>query len=114
MTTVHFVMFRVSRALSDADREAFVRAFDRALTDIPVIRQATVGRRVRLGAAYDSGMEPYDYMAVLEFASEADLRGYLEHPVHQELGARFFGSVEGALVYDFETVPGNRLRELID
>lgn len=114
MSTTHLVMFRVSRTLSDEDREAFVHAFEQALTGIPTIRDAKVGRRVHLGAAYDTGMESYDYMATLDFDSDADLRAYLEHPVHQELGARFFGAVEAALVYDFHTVPGARLRELID
>jgi hypothetical protein len=112
--TSHLVLFRLSRTLSDADRDAFVGAIETALTDIPTIRRATVGRRIRLGAAYDSGTEHYDYMAVLEFDDEAGLRGYLEHPLHADLGARFFASSEATLVYDFETVPGDRLRELTD
>lgn len=110
--TAHLVLFRLSRTLNDDDRDAFVRSFERALTGIPMILRATVGRRIRLGAAYDSGMEPYEYTAMLEFESEADLRGYLEHPLHAELGERFFASVEAALVYDFDIVPGDRLRDL--
>lgn len=110
--TVHLVLFRLSRSLSADDREAFVRAFEKALTGIPTIRRTVAGRRVRLGAAYDSGTEHYDYMAALEFDDEAGLRAYLEHPLHADLGARFFASSEATLVYDFETVPGDRLRDL--
>lgn len=105
-------MFRLSPTLSAADREAFVRSIEHAFTGVPSIRTVTVGRRILLGAGYESKMESYDFMATLEFATEADLRGYLEHPAHVELGTRFFGSVDAALVYDFATVPGSRLREL--
>lgn len=111
--TAHVVLFRLPRTLGDDDRAAFIGAIEKALTGIPTIRRATVGRRIRLGAAYDSGMEHYDYMAILEFADEAGLRRYLEHPLHADLGARFFAASEATLVYDFETVPGDRLRDLI-
>jgi hypothetical protein len=111
--TLHLVLFRLSPTLTDDDRDAFVKSFERALVDIPVIRRATVGRRVTFGAAYEAGMAHYDYMAVLEFETEADLRAYLAHPAHAELGMRFFASSDAVLVYDFEAVPGDRLRELV-
>lgn len=112
--TVHLVLFRVSPTLSAGDREAFAASIERAFSGIPLIRRATVGRRIRIGAGYEAGMEHYDYIAVLEFDSEADLHSYLAHPAHVEMGTRFFTSSEAVLVYDFATVPGDRLRELID
>jgi hypothetical protein len=112
--TAHVVLFRVSRTLSADDREAFAASIERAFSGIPLIQRATVGRRIQIGAGYEAGMEHYDYIAVLEFQSEEDLRGYLAHPAHVDMGTRFFTSSEAVLVYDFATVPGDRLRELID
>lgn len=111
--TLHLVLFRLSPSLTDDDRDAFVKSFERALVDIPVIRRATVGRRVTFGAAYEAAMSHYDYMAALEFENDAALRSYLDHPTHAKLGMRFFASSDAVLVYDFEAVPGDRLRELV-
>lgn len=110
---VHLVLFRVSPTLTPEDREGFVRSLEKALVDIPLIQRATVGRRVTIGAGYENGMPHYDYAAALEFASEDDLRGYLAHPAHAELGMRLFSSAEAVLAYDFDTVSGDRLRSLL-
>jgi len=110
---VHLVLFRVSPTLAAADRDAFVRSLEKALVDIPVIQRATVGRRVTIGAGYETGMPHYDYAATLEFASESDLRAYLAHPAHAELGARLFASADAVLAYDFDAVPGEHVRELV-
>jgi hypothetical protein len=48
----------------------------------------------------------YEYAAVLEFDDVAGLKGYLEHPAHDEVGRRLFESIEAALVYDFEMMTG--------
>jgi len=37
-----------------------------------------------------------------DFDHLAGLQAYLQHPAHEELGARFGQSVSSALVYDFE------------
>jgi len=109
----HLVLFRVSPTLTPEDREAFLRALERALVEIPVIQRATVGRRVRIGAPYEAEMPHFDYAATLEFASESDLQAYLIHPAHAELGARLFQSAEAVLAYDFNTGPGQNVRELV-
>jgi hypothetical protein len=106
-------MLRLATTLTDADRDAFIRSFEHAVTNIPHIQRATVGRRVTFGAAYEQGMADYDYMATLEFATEDDLRSYLAHPAHAELGARLFASAEAVLVYDFDAMPGDRVRSLV-
>ena len=36
----------------------------------------------------------------------AGLKEYLEHAAHEELGRRFFESIEAGLVYDFEMMTG--------
>ncbi len=111
---IHLVLFRVSPTLTAHDCEAFVGALENALVDIPLIQRAMVGRRVKINAGYEAGMPHYDYAAALEFASEADLRSYLAHPAHAELGMRLFASAEAVLAYDFDAVSGDRLRELVN
>jgi hypothetical protein len=111
----HLVLFRPSATLSSEDRDAFIVALERALTQVPGIERARVGRRRNLGRFYDQhARENYEFAAVLEFASEEALRGYLDHPAHVELGQRFFSSADAALVHDFEWVTADRLRALAD
>lgn len=109
----HVVLFRPAAGLSDEDREQFVAALERALSGIPQIRRAHVGRRRILGRAYDAAGEPFPYAAILEFDSEADLRTYLDHPAHAELGQRFFTATEAMLVRDFEMMDAADARALI-
>jgi hypothetical protein len=98
----HVVLFQPRADLSAADREAFAASFERALTGIPEVRRARVGERVNLGRQYDQqNARDFSHAAIIEFDSEADLRAYLEHPAHQELGQRFYQAAEAALVYDF-------------
>jgi hypothetical protein len=110
----HVVLFRPKPDLSTADREAFVAALERALKDIPGIAGARVGRRLRLGRLYDAqGAQDYPFAAFLEFNTEADLRAYLDHPTHQELGRRFYQTADAALACDFELLDGSCVRELL-
>ena len=103
----HVVLFRPRAALSADDARALGDAFERALTDIPFVRRARVGRRITIGRDYERLMEvDYEYAAVIEFDDVAGLKGYLEHPAHEEMGRRFFDSIEAGLVYDFEMVTG--------
>jgi hypothetical protein len=61
----------------------------RALREIPTVRRADVGRRVRHGAGYEAAArEPSEYFAVLAFDDLEGLRMYLEHAAHRDLGAR--------------------------
>ncbi len=110
----HVVLFRPSPDLSSEAREQFVAALERALSNIPEIRRARVGRRKTLGRAYDAlAAEPYPFAAILEFDSEAALRTYLDHPAHVELGQRFFASAEAMLVHDFEMMDAAGARSLL-
>ncbi len=103
----HIVLFRPRRDLAADAVQALVAAFEAALSSIPSIRRARVGRRVVLGRAYDALMRAdYPYVAILEFDDRAALTAYLEHPAHEQLATRFFTAFEEALIYDFELAEG--------
>ena len=48
--------------------------------------------------------EHFEYSAILEFDSEADLRAYLDHPAHVELGRLLFTTADAVLAYDFVSI----------
>jgi hypothetical protein len=102
---VHLVLFRPR---ADADARALIGAFENALTGIPLIRRARVGKRITIGREYEQLMTAdYTHAAVLEFDDAPSLKAYLEHPAHQELGTRLFQSIEAVLVYDFDVTEGS-------
>ena len=110
----HVLLFRPAASLSSTDREVLIATFERALTDIPMIRRASVGQRRLIGRPYEQAMrEDYPFIATLEFASEDDLRAYLDHPAHAALAQRFFQSMEAALVYDFAMADASDLRAML-
>ena len=110
----HIVLFKPKASLSAAQREAFVTAFEYALTNIPSIRRARVGTRLRLGRPYDAQpAADFPFIALLEFDSEADLRQYLDHPAHEALGQQFYVTADAALVFDFALREGDRARDLL-
>lgn len=103
----HVVLFRPRPGLTDIDRRSLADAFNAAIRDIPSIRRARIGPRVTHGRGYEALMRvDYQYAAILEFDDVAGLKAYLEHPVHEALGARFFAMFEEALMYDFEVKDG--------
>ena len=109
----HLVLMKPRPDLSAADRERLIAAFERALTGIPAVRHVRVGRRITHGAGYEARMpDTADYLVAIEFDDVAGLAAYLRHPAHEELGTRFSESLAGALVYDFETVGLESLRDL--
>ncbi|MGE0460431.1 MAG: Dabb family protein [Vicinamibacterales bacterium] len=110
----HVVLFTPRVDLDRAGQEALVASLERACSDIPLIRRVRVGRRRILGCAYDT-LSPvhFEYAAILEFDSEADLRAYLQHPAHTELGQRFTSSAAVAVAHDFEMVDAGGVRQLV-
>jgi hypothetical protein len=102
----HVLLFRVRDEVPADERKALVDAWTKALRDIPSIRRAHVGKRVRIGREYEQLMRnDYPYAAVIEFENEAGLRAYLDHPAHADMANRFFAVVTDALIYDFEMQP---------
>jgi hypothetical protein len=103
----HVVLFQPRADLSPDARAALAAAFEAALREIPSIRRARVGARVRQGHGYEALMTvDYQYAAILEFADAAGLKAYLEHPAHSVMAARFYESFEHALMYDFDLQDG--------
>ena len=110
----HVVLFRPKADLIEDQRRAFVAALEHALTNIPLIKRARVGRRITLGRQYDEmNASAFPFVAILEFDGEPELRQYLEHPAHEMLGAQFYITSEAALVFDFELLDGPHFEELI-
>jgi hypothetical protein len=110
----HVVLLKLRATMTAGDREALLDAMKTAFTGIPEVRRVRIGRRLLIGRGYESQMaEHFDYSAIIEFDSEADLRIYLDHPKHLELGRRFFESAASALVYDYTTVDADQVRDLL-
>ncbi len=108
----HVVLFRPKATLSVEERAALIESLKLAVTGIPTITRATIGTRVLLNRpGYETLMaEHFEYSAILEFDSEADLRAYLDHPSHAELGQRLFMAADAVLAYDFARVDPTSLK----
>jgi hypothetical protein len=110
----HVVLFRPRPSLDSPARAAFVQTLQGALEGIPSIARAHVGRRINLGRFYDQhNAESFPFVAILEFASEDDLRSYLDHPAHLRLGQQVYEHAEAALAFDFEMLSPARAIELL-
>jgi len=107
----HVVLFRPKADVSAEERAALIMALTRAVDGIPSIKRANVGRRILLNrAGYETLMaEHYEYSAILDFNSADDLRAYLDHPAHDELGRLLYVTADAVLAYDFEQVPVEEL-----
>ena len=98
--------------LSAADRDRLFAAFETAIREIPTVRTVRLGRRISHGAGYEARMPAADYLVIIEFDDLAGLTTYLQHPAHENLGARFNDSLAAALIYDFDDVELEALKEL--
>ena len=112
----HVVLFRPRPNLTVDQRQTLVNALRGAVEGIPQIKRATIGKRLLLDRpGYEKHMaEHYEYSAILEFDSESDLRAYLDHPAHDDLGKLLFTSAEAVLAYDYTNVAPEDLSKLID
>lgn len=111
----HVVLFRPKASLTAEQRATLIDALRNAVTGIPTIKKTTIGTRILLNRpGYETQMaEHYEYSAILEFDSESDLRAYLDHPAHDELGKMLFTSAAAVLAYDFTSVATEDLSKLI-
>jgi hypothetical protein len=102
--------------MSPTDRAALLDALSRAASEIPVVRRFRVGRRITHGApGYEQMMrQPFEYAAIAEFDTIAELKAYLAHPAHEAIGAHFYRSAAAALAYDFHMVDAADAATLID
>ena len=99
----HVVLFRPRATLTAAERATLIDALRAAVSGVPAIQRTTIGKRILLNRpGYETQMaEHFEYSAILEFDSETDLRGYLDHPAHLDLGRLLFTAAEAVLAYDF-------------
>jgi len=98
----HVVLMKPRPDLPDAERTAFLDAFERAVGQIDTVRAVKIGRRIRHGAGYEPTAPDVDFVAAIDFDDLAGLQTYLQHAAHQELGARFGQAMSFAMVYDCE------------
>jgi len=101
----HIVLFRPKATLSLQERASLIDALRAAVTGIPSIKRTSIGKRILLNRpGYETLMaEHFEYSAIMEFDSEADLRAYLDHPAHVQLGQLLFTAADAVLAYDFES-----------
>ena len=99
----HVVLFRLRSDVPLAERRALIEAWETALRDIPSIRRASVGRRIRIGRPYEQlTRTDFPYAAILEFDDTDGLKAYLDHPAHEPISTRFFAALADTLIYDFD------------
>jgi len=108
----HIVLFRLRPEVSLEERRLLIDAWASALNDIPTIRRAHVGQRVRIGRSYESLTRlDFPYAAVLEFDDVDALRAYLDHPAHAAMATRLFAAIAETLIYDFEMSAGAEVKD---
>jgi hypothetical protein len=107
----HVVLFRPRPSLTTDQRQTLVNALRGAVEGIAQIKRATIGKRLLLDRpGYEKQMaEHYEYSAILEFDSESDLRAYLDHPAHDDLGKLLLTSAEAVLAYDYASLEVDEL-----
>jgi len=99
----HLVLMKPRPDLSAADRAALLDAFERAVREIPTVRNVRIGRRIVHGAGYEAvAPDLVEYLAAIDFDDVGGLQAYLRHPAHDDLGARFGQALSSAMVFDFE------------
>ena len=109
----YLVLLKPRPDLSAAEREQLIAAFERALTEIPAVRQVQRGRRITTVRAMKPGCPTPPIISWRSsLKTSRGSRRTLRHPAHEELGVRFTESLAGALVYDFEGVGLESLRHL--
>ncbi len=112
---LHLVLFRPRPGLTTANRRDVAAALHRALTAIPTVRQARIGRRVTHGAQYEARMpEDLEFAALLWFDDLAGLQAYLIHPAHDLLSATFTASIAVGLMYDYELRDPSEIGEWLE
>ena len=107
----HVVLFRPRASLTESEQRDLLDALRLAVEGIPTIRGVRIGQRILLNRpGYETLMtQHFEYVAIIDFNSEADLRAYLDHPAHTALGQRLFQSAEAVLAYDFGSVDPSQL-----
>ncbi|MFO1080240.1 MAG: Dabb family protein [Reyranellaceae bacterium] len=91
----HVCLFRLRRELLDADRRELDRYAEEILRSLEGVRRYRfVANRSRKAGGFDLVLDSC-------FASEAELRAYVQTPLHDELARYMDGLVEQTIVADY-------------
>ena len=102
----HIVLFEPKPDLSASDVRDFAQHLKAAMTAVPSVRRAVVGRKVEIhsGSGRNFGDATYSFSAVVEFDDSNGLIEYLQHPKHAELGRLFWLHCARTVVLEVESV----------
>ena len=101
----HIVLFEPKAGLSESDVRDFAQHLKDAMSAVPTVRRAMVGRRVEIHIGNRNfGDATYSFSAVVEFDDSKGLIEYLQHPKHAELGQLFWLHCARTVVLEVESV----------
>ena len=101
----HIVLFEPKPGLSDEDVRDFAQHLKDAMSSVPSVRRAMVGRRVEIQIGNRNfGDTTYSFSAVVEFDDSKGLIEYLQHQKHAELGRLFWLHCARTVVMEVESV----------
>lgn len=108
---VHVVLLEPREDLDASKRERILADLTRAATEIPSIQRFRIGRRIQHGLpGYEQAIrDGYSYILLIEFENQEGLTTYLQHPVHDGIGAHFTSSTQRALAFDYELVDAHNV-----
>ena len=100
----HIVLLQPRPDLTEDQRRAALDTLARAAADVPEIRSARFGRRVKHGLpGYEQRMtQDYEFALIVEVDDMPALTRYLKAPAHRALGDFFATSTAAALAYDYD------------
>ena len=100
----HIVLLQPRADLTEDERLAALDMLAHATHDMPEIRSARLGRRVKHGLpGYEQRMtQDYEFALIVEVDDVPALTRYLKAPAHRALGAFFSSSTVAALAYDYD------------
>jgi hypothetical protein len=104
--TAHVVLFNPKPTASKELLLSCAHLLERLAREVPGVVRASVGRTIEIDAGYprDFGEKTYQNVCILEFNEKTSLIGYLNNPLHRELGRLFWEICDSAVVLESEMV----------
>jgi hypothetical protein len=98
----HIVLFEPKPELTEGERRQFLATLRTAVSRIPEIKTARVGRTLSFLQMPENiiGLKTYSFAAILEFEDAANLQGYLQHPEHNPVREAFWKACSATLIVD--------------
>jgi hypothetical protein len=100
----HIVLFNIRQDVTGDKIRLFAQELTQLLGLVPNLARASVGRSIDIDPGYERsfGDTTYDFTAILEFDHADGLLAYLRHPLHEQIGRKFWEYSESALVLEME------------